>query len=60
MLKRLVETSGAYGSKWKRVSPGQQQLPFVFDIRLNPIPRDLQHMAVRSRRDNGVRDGDRA
>ena len=38
MLKRLVETSRSNRSKSKRISPGQQQLPFVFDIRLNQIP----------------------
>jgi putative transposase len=36
MLKRLVETSRS--SKKKRVSPGQQRLPFVFEICLNQIP----------------------
>jgi hypothetical protein len=35
MLKRLVE-NGKSKSKW--VSPGQQQLPFAFDISLNQIP----------------------
>ncbi|ABM78040.1 Hypothetical protein P9303_12931 [Prochlorococcus marinus str. MIT 9303] len=29
-------------SKKKRVSPGQQRLPFAFDIRLNQIP-DEKH-----------------
>ena len=32
MLKRLVETGR---SKSKRISPGQQSLPFAFDCRLN-------------------------
>jgi hypothetical protein len=32
MLKRLVEKGR---SKGKRLSPGQQQLPFAFDYRLN-------------------------
>jgi hypothetical protein len=32
MLKRLVEKDR---SKRKRVSPGQKQLPFAFDYRLN-------------------------
>ncbi len=35
MLKQLVE-KGRSKSKW--VSPGQQQLPFAFDISLNQIP----------------------
>ena len=56
MLKRLVETSG---SKKKRISPGQSQLPFAFDCRLNQIPVDWQQIAVRFRRANGIRDGDR-
>jgi hypothetical protein len=56
MLKRLVEKGS---SKKKRVSPGQQQLPFVFDCRLNQIPDDWHQIAVRFRRANGIRDGDR-
>ena len=38
MLKRLVEKGRSSQSKKKRVSPGQQQLPFAFDVRLNQIP----------------------
>ena len=56
MLKRLVETSG---SKKKRVSPGQMQLPFVFNLRFNQIPEEWHQIAVRFRRANGIRDGDR-
>ena len=56
MLKRLVKTSG---SKKKRVSPGQIQLPFAFDLRLNQIPDDWHQIAVRFRRANGIRDCDR-
>ena len=56
MLKRLV---GSSRSKKKRVSPGQQQLPFVFDVRLNQIPEEWYQVAVRFRRANGIRDGDR-
>jgi len=56
MLKRLVEK---VSSKKKRVSPGQQQLPFAFDCRLNQIPDDWHQIAVRFRRANGIRDGDR-
>ena len=56
MLKRLV---GSSRSKRKRVSPGQQQLPFVFDVRLNQIPEEWHQVAVRFRRANGIRDGDR-
>jgi hypothetical protein len=55
MLKRLVEKGS---SKKKRVSPGQQQLPFDFDWRLNHIPDKWQQIAVRLRRANGIRDGD--
>ena len=56
MLKRLV---GSSRGKGKRVSPGQQQLPFVFDVRLNQIPEEWHQVAVRFRRANGIRDGDR-
>ena len=56
MLKRLVETSG---SKKKRISPGQTQLPFPFDCRLNQIPDDWHQILVGFRRANGIRDGDR-
>jgi putative transposase len=56
MLKRLVETSR---SKKKRVSPGQQQLPFAFDLCLSQIPNDWDQIAVRFRRANGIRDGDK-
>ncbi|MGB1196091.1 MAG: DNA-3-methyladenine glycosylase [Synechococcus sp.] len=59
MLKRLVAARGAHRSKRKRVSPGQQQLPFVFDCRLNQIPDEWHQVAVRFRRANGIRDGDR-
>jgi putative transposase len=58
MLKRLVETSSSR-SKRKRISPGQQQLPFAFDLRLNQIPDEWQQIAVRFRRANGIRDNDR-
>ena len=56
MLKRLVETSG---SKKKRISPGQMHLPFAFDLRLNQIPEEWHQIAVRFRRANGIRDGNR-
>ena len=58
MLKRLVE-KGSGSSKSKRKSPGQQQLPFAFDVRLNQIPADWHHVAVRFRKANGIRDGNR-
>jgi putative transposase len=58
MLKRLVEKCKS-SYRGKRISPGQQQLPFVFDCRLNQIPDDWQQIAVRFRRVNGIRDGDR-
>ena len=54
MLKRLVETSE---SKKKRVSPGQQQLPFAFDFRLIQTPDDWHHIAARFRRANVIHDG---
>jgi hypothetical protein len=38
-------------------SPGQQQLPFAFDIRVNQIPDEWHQVAVRFRRANGIRDG---
>jgi len=59
MLKRLVETSRSSRSKRKRISPGQQQLQFAFDVRLNQIPEEWHQIAVRFRRANGIRDGDR-
>jgi putative transposase len=59
MLKRLVEKAGNRIRKKKRVSPGQQHLPFAFDIRLNQIPAGWHQIAVRFRRANGIRDGDR-
>jgi hypothetical protein len=58
MLKRLVETSGSNRSKSKRISPGQQQLPFTFDIRLNQLPDNWHQIALRFRRANGIRNGD--
>jgi hypothetical protein len=58
MLKRLVD-KGRSSSKSKRISPGQQQLPFAFDIRLNQIPDNWQQIAVRFRRANGIRGGDK-
>jgi putative transposase len=58
MLKRLAE-KGRGSSKSKQKSPGQQQLPFAFDVRLNQIPADWHHVAVRFRKANGIRDGDR-
>ncbi|KGG25551.1 MULTISPECIES: hypothetical protein [unclassified Prochlorococcus] len=59
MLKRLVQSSRSNRSKKKRVSPGQQQLPFAFDVRLNQIPEEWHQVALRFRRANGIRDGDR-
>jgi hypothetical protein len=59
MLKRLVETSGNSRSKSKRLSPGQMQLPFAFDLRLNQIPDEWHKIAVRFRRANGICYGDR-
>ncbi|WP_193742156.1 MULTISPECIES: hypothetical protein [unclassified Prochlorococcus] len=32
---------------------------FAFDIRLNQIPEDWHQVAVRFRRANGIRDGDK-
>ena len=58
MLKRLVETNRSARSKKNRVSPGQQKLPFAFDIKLNQIPEEWHQEAVRFRRANGIRDGD--
>ncbi len=58
MLKRLVEARGAHRSKRRRVSPGQQQLPFAFDCRLNQIPDEWHQIAVKFRSANGIRDGD--
>jgi hypothetical protein len=41
------------------ISKGQQQLLFSFDCLLNQIPDDWHKIAVRFRRVNGIRDGDR-
>jgi putative transposase len=51
MLKRLVETSGGGSkrSKSKRISPGQPQVPFAFDLRLTQIPDNWRQIAVRFR-----------
>ncbi len=57
MLKRLVSNARTR-SKKKRVSPGQQLLPFAFDIRLNQIPEDWHQVALRFRKTNGIRDSD--
>ncbi len=59
MLKRFVQSSRSNRSKRKRISPGQQQLPFAFDVRLNHIPDEFHQVSVRFRRANGIRDGDR-
>ena len=59
LLKRLVEARGAQTSKKERVSPGQQKLPFAFDMRLNQIPGEWHQIAARFRRANGILDGDR-
>lgn len=58
-LKRLVETRGGQRSKRKRLSSGQQQLPFASDCHLNQIPEEWHQFAVSFRRANGIRDGDR-
>ncbi len=58
ILKQLVSHSRTR-SKRKRISPGQQQLTFAFDVRLSQIPEEWYQVAVRFRRANGIRDGDR-
>ncbi|KZR68648.1 hypothetical protein PMIT1313_02272 [Prochlorococcus marinus str. MIT 1313] len=57
MLKRLV-SSARTTNKNKRVSPGQQRLPWDWDVRLNQIPEDWHQLVVRFRKINGIRDGD--
>ncbi|WP_236066004.1 MULTISPECIES: hypothetical protein [Prochlorococcus] len=44
--------------KKKKVSPGQQQLPWAWDVRLNQIPDEWHQVVVRFRRANGIRDSD--
>ncbi len=56
MLKSLVEKGR---SSSKLVSLSQEYLPFAFDFRLNQIPIDWQHIAVKLRRANGILAGDR-
>ena len=57
-LKWLVE-KGRSSRLRTRISPGQQQPPFAFDIRLNQIPDDWKQIGARFRRANGIHDGDR-
>ena len=59
MLKRLV-SSARTRSKGKRVSPGQQRLPWDWDVRLNQIPEEWHQVAVRFRKTNGIRDDDQS
>jgi putative transposase len=56
LLKRLVEKGRR---KSKRISPCKQSLPSAFDCRTNQIPDEWQQIAVKFRRANGIRDGDR-
>ena len=56
MLNRLVEKGR---SKSKRLLPGQQSLPFAFDLRLHQIPDNWHQIAVRFRKANGIRDGEK-
>jgi len=56
MLKRLVETNRSARSKKNLISPGQQQLPWDWDVRLNHIPEDWHQVAVKFLRINGIRD----
>jgi len=39
-------------------SPGQQRVPWAWDIRFNKIPEDWNQVAVKFCRANGIRDGD--
>jgi putative transposase len=39
LLKRLME-KGKSSNRGKQISPGQQQLPLAFGIRLNQIPEE--------------------
>ena len=50
MFKRLVR-SARTRSKKKRVSPGQQRLPWDWDVRLNQIPDEWHQVAVKSPND---------
>jgi len=59
MLVRLVSHSRTTRKK-KKISPGQQRLPWDWDVRLNQIPEDWQQVAVRFRKTNGIRDGDQS
>ena len=57
MLKRLV-SSARTRSKKDKISPGQQRLPWAWDLRLNQIPEEWHQVAVKFRRANGIRDID--
>jgi len=58
MLRRLIEKVRNSQSRKNRVSPGQQRLPWDWDVRLNQIPEEWHQVAVRFRKTNGIRDGD--
>jgi len=40
------------------IAPGQQRLPWAWDIRLNQIPEEWHQLAMKFRKANGIRDGD--
>ncbi|WP_413359882.1 hypothetical protein [Prochlorococcus sp. MIT 1201] len=48
--------SSARTTRKKKVSPGQQQLPWAWDVRLNQIPDKWHQVVVRFRRANGIRE----
>jgi hypothetical protein len=54
-LEPIVLT-GAKGNKYRQ---GQNQQDFAFYLRLNQIPDDYHQIAVKFRRVNGIRDGQR-
>ena len=55
--QRLVTVTGL--ELWRNcLPPGQQRLPWAWDVRLNQIPEDWHQVAVMFRSTNGIKDGD--
>ncbi|KZR63421.1 hypothetical protein PMIT1303_01790 [Prochlorococcus sp. MIT 1303] len=39
------------------ISPGQQRLPWDWDVRVNQIPEEWHQVAIKSLRANGIENG---
>ncbi|KGG27337.1 hypothetical protein EV13_2149 [Prochlorococcus sp. MIT 0702] len=53
MLKRLVSSARTRRKK-NKISPGQQRLPWDWDVRLNQIPEEWHQVAIKFRRADGI------